>query len=79
MTPQQVGRDQEQLGALAMRFRGTRDEGERDAIAADYAVTVSRLVKSGAWDEAPPPEDQLPRDNMPEAFFTYWEQQAGGA
>ena len=76
---QQVEEGQEHLGALAMRFRGTRDAGERDGIAADYATTVAWLIASGAWDEAPPPEDQLPRDKMPTQFFTYWSDLAGGA
>ncbi len=70
--------NQEHLGELAMRFRGTRDEVERGAIAADYADTVSRLIRSGAWNEAPPPEDQLPRDAMPDAFFAYWSPPAVG-
>ena len=61
-----------QLGTLAMRFRRTRDEAERRAIAAEYAREVQRLIESGGWFEAPAFEDQLPDEWMPEAFFTYW-------
>jgi hypothetical protein len=41
------------LGILAMRFRGTRDEGERDAIAQEYAAVVARLIDSGKWKGMP--------------------------
>jgi hypothetical protein len=55
-----------------MQFRGTRENDERRTIATEYADTVERLVKSGGWHEMPPPEDQLPDDWMPQAFFAYW-------
>ena len=42
-----------QLGALAMRFRGTRDETARRAIAGEYAQEVQRLIETGTWAEAP--------------------------
>ena len=61
-----------QLGALAMRFRRTRDEAARRAIAAEYAREVQRLIETGNWSEAPAFEDQLPDEWMPEAFFAYW-------
>ena len=61
-----------QLGALAMRFRGTRDETVRRAIAAEYAQEVQRLIETGNWSEAPAFEDMLPDEWMPEAFFAYW-------
>jgi hypothetical protein len=64
--------DEEHLGELAMKFRGTRHEAERRAIAADYSQTVERLIRSGTWREMPAPEDQLPDDWMPTAFFDYW-------
>lgn len=64
-----VGR---QLGALAMRFRRTRDEAARCAIATEYAREVQRLIETGNWSEAPAFEDQLPHEWMPEAFFSYW-------
>jgi hypothetical protein len=55
-----------------MRFRRTRDEVSRRAIAAEYAREVQRLIESGNWSEAPAFEDQLPLEWMPEAFFAYW-------
>jgi hypothetical protein len=61
-----------QLGVLAMRFRRTRDECTRRAIAAEYAQEVQRLIETGDWSEAPAFEDQLPLEWMPEAFFAYW-------
>ena len=41
------------LGLLAMRFRSTRDESERDKVAADYKCVVEKLIASGKWDEMP--------------------------
>ncbi|MCI0700202.1 MAG: hypothetical protein L0241_03845 [Planctomycetia bacterium] len=67
-----VAQDAEQLGWLAAKFRGTRDEAERRKIAKDYSETVSRLIASGSWEEAPSFEDQLPDAWMPKAFFDYW-------
>ncbi len=61
-----------QLGALAMRFRRTRDDTVRRALAAEYAREVQRLIETGDWSEAPAFEDQLPVEWMPEAFFRYW-------
>jgi hypothetical protein len=55
-----------------MRFRRTRDEAARRAIAAEYAREVQRLIETGNWAEAPAFEDQLPDEWMPEAFFAYW-------
>jgi len=60
------------LGELAMRFRRTRDETARRAIATEYAREVQRLIETGDWSEAPAFEDQLPVGWMPEAFFRYW-------
>jgi hypothetical protein len=71
-TPLAVSRDIERLGVLAMQFRGTRDESERRGIAADYSQVVDRLIKSGRWHEIPGPDDQLPDDWMPRAFFDHW-------
>lgn len=65
-------RDEQRLGQLAMGFRGARDEATRAGIAAEYALTVERLVRSGQWVEMPPPEDQLPDAHMPRQFFAYW-------
>ena len=64
--------NEERLSQLAFQFRGTRREDERRKIAEEYAEAVDRLIKSGCWDEAPPPEDQLPDDYMPQAFFDFW-------
>jgi hypothetical protein len=71
--------DEERLGQLAMRFRGTRHVAERRAIANDYSETVARLIQSGRWQEMPAPEDQLPDDWMPKAFFEYWSRGQGAA
>ena len=65
-----------QLGALAMRFRRTREETARRAIAADYAREVQRLIDTGDWSEAPAFEDQLPDEWMPAVFFASWCQDA---
>jgi hypothetical protein len=61
-----------QLGVLAMRFRGTRDEAERTSIARAYSEAVAELIASEKWRRIPPLEDQLPDEWMPEAFFDYW-------
>jgi hypothetical protein len=73
--PRNVAQDEERLGGLAMKFRGTRRDTERRDIARDYSETVERLIRSGWWQEMPPPEDQLPDDWMPTAFFAYWSRQ----
>ena len=67
-------KDEECLGELAMKFRGTRHDEERQAIAREYSQTVDRLIRGGGWDEKPAPEDQLPDDWMPRAFFEFWTQ-----
>ena len=61
-----------QLGLLAMRFRGTRDESERAKVAADYRYVVDKLIASGKWEEMPTFEDMLPDERMPKAFFKFW-------
>lgn len=63
---------EEKLGGLAMRFRGTRSDEERGNVAREYTKTVTSLIRSGSWLEMPAPEDQLPDDWMPKAFFEYW-------
>jgi hypothetical protein len=55
-----------------MRFRSTRDEAERDKVAAEYGHIVDQLIASGKWQEMPPFEDLLPDERMPKAFFTFW-------
>ena len=61
-----------QLGLLAMRFRSTQDESERDKAAAEYRHVVDTLIASGQWEEMPAFEDMLPDERMPEAFFKFW-------
>lgn len=70
--PTNVWQDEEHLGHLAMRFRGTRQDDERKRIAVEYADTVDRLIQSGSWAEIPTFEDQLPDDWMPQAFYDHW-------
>ncbi len=70
--PPSTAQDEERLGGLAMRFRGTRREADRLDIAKAYSETVERLIRSGRWHDMPPPEDQLPDDWMPPVFFEYW-------
>jgi len=70
--PPKTSKHEALLGVLAMRFRGAQDSGERKTIAAEYAKTVKRLIKSGNWSEMPAPEDQLPDDVMPKEFFDFW-------
>ena len=70
--PSRMSADEERLGGLAMQFRSTRNDSERQAIARDYSVVVNRLIQGGHWDEMPPPEDQLPDRWMPQAFSDYW-------
>ena len=68
---------EECLGRLALRFRGTHRITERRDIAAEYSKAVDGLISSGKWQEMPAPEDQLPDDWMPKAFFEYWSSQSG--
>jgi hypothetical protein len=63
---------EEQLGLLAMSFRGTSDESERDKVAAEYQRVVGLLIASEHWEEMPGFEDMLPDERMPEAFFKFW-------
>ena len=70
--PPKTSQYEAHLGALAMRFRGTQDGRERQAIATEYAKTVKKLIKTGTWHEMPGPEDQLPDDAMPKEFFQFW-------
>jgi hypothetical protein len=67
-------KDTDRLAYLAMQFRSTRDEADRQAVAQDYAETVDRLIQSGCWHESPTPEEQLPDGWMPKAFFDFWTQ-----
>lgn len=49
-----------------------RDEAARRAIGAEYAREVQLMIETGSWTVAPPFEDQLPLEWMPEAFLAYW-------
>ena len=70
--PTCIAQDMENLGLLAMKFRRTRIDAERQNIAKEYSQAVERLVNSGCWQEMPAFEDQLPNDWMPKSFFDYW-------
>lgn len=72
MTQLQTLSLEDQLGFLAMRFRGNKDEAARDAAVAEYAHTVRKLIESGTWKEMPTFEDMLPSDRMPESFYIFW-------
>jgi hypothetical protein len=48
-----------------------RDQMERQGIRSDYSKAVERLIESQSWRAMPGPEDQLPSDWMPRAFFDY--------
>lgn len=62
--------DENQLGFLAMKFRGGRDD--KNEVAQEYARIVELLINSGNWKEIPALEDQLPDEWMPDNFFKYW-------
>lgn len=70
--------DEDELGRIAARWRNASSSGRADletikCVMQEYEVVVNRLVISGKWTEAPPPpEDQLPIDMMPKAYFDYW-------
>jgi hypothetical protein len=66
-----VAKDHEHLRNLAYEFRGTDDASRRKDIKDDYALTVRRLVASGRWTEMPSPEEQLPSELMPEAYYDF--------
>ncbi len=70
--PISASNDEARLGMLAMRFRGTRDAAERQTLAEDYSQTVDRLIRGGQGEEMPSPEEQLPDEWMPKAFFNFW-------
>lgn len=74
--------DVELLGTIAMQWRAAcsahRNKqrifcGEAiNSYMEDYEKAVVRLINSGKWFEAPPPEDQLPSDMMPRQYYEYW-------
>lgn len=55
----------DELGRLAMAFRGTRDPEERQRIAKEYAAAWDGEMLNS--DEYLAPEDQLPDELMPKA------------
>jgi hypothetical protein len=61
-----------QLGLLAMQFRSTRNESERDNLVTAYEHIVDKLIASGKWEEMPTFEDMLPDERMPKSFFKFW-------
>ena len=63
---------EDMLGRLAMQYRRSADSTNRKKIAQDYSDLVDQLIQSGAWQESPPPEDQLPSTDMPSAYYRYW-------
>jgi hypothetical protein len=69
-----IAQYEDMLGRLAMRYRRTADLACRKRIAQEYADVVDKLIQSGAWQESPPPEDQLPYADMPPAYYRYWRQ-----
>lgn len=71
-TTSTIAEDLELLGILAMQFRVTTIDDDRREIAADYALTVDRLILSGDWLVMPPLEHLLPDAWMPTAFTEYW-------
>ena len=76
--PPDIVKDEELLGPLAMQFRRAEDGAERREVANRYADAVGRLIRSGMWHEAPPPEDQLPDADMPRSFFEFCRNYAVG-
>ncbi len=73
-TPPNIAHDEDLLGRLTMRFRRAANPSDRKQITQEYAEVVERLIRSGQWQEAPPPEDQLPHDCMPPSFSAFWTQ-----
>ena len=74
MTSPTIAQYEDKLGILAMRYRRTADRANRKKIAQEYSDVVDKLIQSGAWQESPPPEDQLPYADMPPAYYLYWRQ-----
>lgn len=64
--------DEDMLGLLAMKFRGSHNINEKNEAVRDYEQAVNRLVNSGKWKEMPALEDMLPHNLMPQIFFQYW-------
>jgi hypothetical protein len=69
-----IAQYEDMLGRLAMQYRRTSDCATRKKIAQQYSNVVDQLIQSGAWQESPPPEDQLPYVDMPASYYLYWRQ-----
>jgi hypothetical protein len=69
-----IAQYEDMLGRLAMQDRRTADCAKRKQIAQQYSDVVDQLIQSGAWQESPPREDQLPHADMPPAYYRYWRQ-----
>lgn len=67
-----IAQYEDMLGRLAMQYRRSDDRANRKKIAQQYSDVVDKLIQSGAWQESPPPEDQLPYADMPTAYYRYW-------
>jgi hypothetical protein len=74
MASSTIAQYEDMLGRLAMQFRRTTDRAIRKQIVQEYSDVVEKLIQSGAWQESPPPEDQLPYADMPPAYYRYWRQ-----
>jgi hypothetical protein len=61
----------EDLGTLAFKFRGTRDENLRRDIAFWYGKIMEQLQRQGGA-EFPGPEDLLPDEYMPKDWWKHW-------
>jgi hypothetical protein len=69
-----IAQYEDMLGRLAMQYRRTADRANRKKIAQEYADVVDKLIQTCAWNESPPPEDQLPYADMPSAYYRHWTQ-----
>lgn len=74
MTVHTIAQYEDMLGRLAMQYRRSNNCATRKKIAQQYSDVVDKLIQSGAWQESPPPEDQLPFADMPSAYYRYWRQ-----
>jgi hypothetical protein len=69
--PQKKITPDEELGILAMEFRGTMDDEQRRVIAGKYERILNQLLSGKRRREMPPLESQLPDEWMPKTFFEW--------
>ena len=70
--------DEQRLATLAMQFRGTRRDTEREDIAREYARTVNRLIQTGHWYEMPRPKTSSLKIGCLQSFSTTgWDGRTG--